>query len=271
MDFRLILESDEVRRILEEASARTRDALQLVARQNIVPPHTDLAALSAMPWEKLPFDLRKVMAPSLRWEDLREVPDDLLHQMLGDSFQDAIDREVYKCLRMTATEEADETFSGDFAPSFTDEEEPSLTLDALEQAMAELKAIGPFPTELWFVDCQEHYQAFVKSLPVTPVTHATLGAGQTHFTVPSLASMPVIEWYMRYFEPDNETIARKDEGPDERQRLRDEYGYEQVWPWFCAIPGIWVRMNDGSAKRLGPTDLQWERFKYWATRQSDDK
>lgn len=241
MDFGI--DPNELARLIDGVAAGSNRLIREIRRLNFAP--IDISSLlNSWPWtSKPPDDIDALLKPSLTVREVRQlglIDDTDIERAAGDMTRRLLD-------------DADRRLFGVTAHAYSDVEESSLSLDSIEEAMAELKAMGPFPIELWFVDCRDLYVAFTQSLPQEPVTHADVGAG-TYLSMP-MSHMPVIEWYMRYFDPEKETIAKKSEGPAERQRLREAHDYEQVWPWFCAIPGVWVKMNDGSARRLGPDDV----------------
>lgn len=132
------------------------------------------------------------------------------------------------------------------------EPEPSLSLDELRRVADELLAMGPAPTAVWFVDCPDTYRAFLDRLTEMnpPVAQLPALASDLAAHIPlAVHGIPVVEWQMLYFDPATETIARPDEGPAERAWLVETFGYKRIWPWFVALPGVWVQMSDGSARR----------------------
>lgn len=102
----------------------------------------------------------------------------------------------------------------------------------------------PVTMEIWFVDRRLLYFQFLAEAQRRPASNPQVVG------VVATMGMPVYEWHMDAFDPETETIARPDEGPEEQRQLREEHGYERVWPWIVAVPGVWARMSDGTWKRL---------------------
>ncbi len=108
-----------------------------------------------------------------------------------------------------------------------------INLEELQALMQEARK-RPFVTEIWFVDRPAEYEQFVTQFP----------QGAEPVGVLPLARLDMHDWRTDAFDPRTEVIASPLDD-DVAALLRRGNMEKIVWPWICAIPGIWLHWSDG--------------------------
>jgi hypothetical protein len=101
----------------------------------------------------------------------------------------------------------------------------------------------PFVTDIWFVDQPGWYEWFIAQFPQTEAMESQeslIGRGALR----PLSGIDLHDWRRAAFDPATEVIASP-EDTDVAAILRRGNMEKIVWPWVCAVPGVWLRWSDG--------------------------
>lgn len=107
-----------------------------------------------------------------------------------------------------------------------------LTLDKLLDSMRSIK-LTPVPVSIWVVDRPDWFSRIkeIAALATPP-----------NLTVSPLGGLPVREFSSFLLNPLTERIASAN---DNLNDVRRQYPDLIIWPWWCAVPGVYVEMSDG--------------------------
>lgn len=129
-------------------------------------------------------------------------------------------------------------YGGTFANSVNITPKP-LSVDSIIETVNMLRKTVIL-VRLWLVDRPDYFNLIHSVFPES-----------SKFALPSLTmDVPIIQFDRIAFHSDREIIAKPDE---DIIKLRNENRGKTVWPFWCATPGIYWEMSDGSVRVLRAT------------------
>ena len=111
----------------------------------------------------------------------------------------------------------------------------------ITDAFKALRIGQPRVTEIWFIDRPAEHEQFTRRFPKSPQTP---GVSELLGFEMLVRAIDVHDWRTDAFDPRTEVIASPFDN-DVAALLRRGNMEKIVWPWICAIPGIWLHWSDG--------------------------
>lgn len=135
------------------------------------------------------------------------------------------------------------------------ENEETLGWEQLSAVIKQFRLREPHITAIWCIDRPAEYEQLAAQLP-------QVESGAEHPSPLGFAPLPLPridlhDWRTEAFDPRTEVIASPLDG-DVAALLRRGNMEKMVWPWVCAIPGVWAHLSDGRYQMVQFTRSQEE-------------
>lgn len=122
--------------------------------------------------------------------------------------------------------------------------------DDFMKVMERIKALGPIPIALWFVDSEEDRRQFEQQL-------LSIASPKEEVEPKDYRRIPAMILGLSFHSFKSEDYDPKTELIDSPSRdggsmFTEEYKsrFERVYPYICAFPGVWIEMSNNTYQRL---------------------